>query len=100
MIDYYYWSRGPKFSAEQFGVAPLSFDLRSLGFDFALPVYFFQGTADQVTPIEMAERYFNEIKAPHKEFVRFEGDHHFVVFNRPDQFLKELRLRVLPIVTQ
>jgi pimeloyl-ACP methyl ester carboxylesterase len=96
VIDYYYWFRGPRFSARQIGMAPPSFDLRSLGLDFELPVFFFEGTADQSTPIEPVERYFEEIRAPHKEFVRFEGDHHFVIFNRPDEFLGELRLKVLP----
>jgi len=51
---------------------------------------FFHGTHDQQTPIELAERYCARIVAPDKRFVRFPGCHHFVVMNRPDDFLKKL----------
>jgi pimeloyl-ACP methyl ester carboxylesterase len=71
-------------------------DLPSLGLRFDIPIFFFQGMEDQQTSAELAEAYFNDISAPHKEFVRFEGCHHFVVFNRPDALLRELVARVLP----
>jgi pimeloyl-ACP methyl ester carboxylesterase len=61
-----------------------------------MPVFFFEGTRDQATPIELAEEYFANIVAPHKEFIRFEGCHHFVVMNRPIDFLKELLTKVRP----
>jgi pimeloyl-ACP methyl ester carboxylesterase len=35
------------------------------------------GTHDQITPIELAEEYFSLLDAPHKEFVRFDGDGYF-----------------------
>jgi pimeloyl-ACP methyl ester carboxylesterase len=72
-------------------------DLRSLGFTFDIPMFFFHGTADQQTPIELVQEYFDAIAAPVKEFVRFEGCHHFVVFNRPDLFLNELLAKVRPV---
>lgn len=71
-------------------------DLMALGPHFTVPIFFFEGTCDQATPIELAENYFAQIIAPHKEFVRFEGCHHFVVMNRPMDFLRELRTRVRP----
>jgi pimeloyl-ACP methyl ester carboxylesterase len=71
-------------------------DLPSLGLEFEVPIFFFEATCDQATPIELAEEYFAEIVAPHKEFVRFEGCHHFVVMNRPMDFLRELLTRVRP----
>jgi pimeloyl-ACP methyl ester carboxylesterase len=73
-------------------------DLPSLGTAFETPIFFFEGTHDQQTPIELAERYFDAISAPHKEFVRFEGCHHFVVMNRPDAVLQELLARVRPLI--
>jgi pimeloyl-ACP methyl ester carboxylesterase len=85
----------------QFSVAQLfdelsAVDLPSLGLEFSPPMFFFHGGDDQQTPIELAEEYFGAIVAPHKDFVRFEGCHHFLVMNRPDDFLRELVRRVVP----
>lgn len=71
-------------------------DLPSLGLHFEIPIFFFQGTHDQQTPLELAKRYFDAIAAPQKRFVEFEGCHHFVVMNRPDAFLRELLTHVRP----
>jgi pimeloyl-ACP methyl ester carboxylesterase len=38
----------------------------------------------------LAEEYFASLEAPAKRFVRFEGCHHFVHMNRPEQFLQAL----------
>lgn len=73
-------------------------DLSNLGFTFEIPMFFFHGTADQQTPVELAQQYFDAITAPVKAFVRFEGCHHFVVFNRPELFLNELLAKVRPVV--
>lgn len=43
-------------------------------------------------------RYYDAIEAPQKGFVRFEGCHHFVVYNRPDAFLRELLTHVRPLL--
>jgi pimeloyl-ACP methyl ester carboxylesterase len=71
-------------------------DLYALGTSFTVPMFGFHGTHDAHTPIELAEEYFVSLEVPHKEFVRFEGCHHFVAMNRPADFLRELRERVLP----
>jgi pimeloyl-ACP methyl ester carboxylesterase len=73
-------------------------DLPSLGLEFPVPIFFLQGTDDPSTPCELVERYFAAISAPHKEFVHFERCHHFVVYNRPDDFLRELVKRVRPLL--
>jgi pimeloyl-ACP methyl ester carboxylesterase len=73
-------------------------DLPSLGPAFAVPIFFFEGTHDQQTPIELAEEYFSTISAPSKGLVRFAGCHHFVVMNRPDLFLRELLTHVRPLL--
>ena len=72
-------------------------DLRSLGLDFAIPMFFFEGAVDYNTPIEPAEQYFKEIEAPHKEFVRFDDGDHFIPLDRPDEFLTELLAHVRPL---
>jgi pimeloyl-ACP methyl ester carboxylesterase len=90
--------RGAEFSRAELLGELWATDLPSLGVNFPVPIFFFQGTCDQQTPIELAERYFASIVAPHKEFVRFEGCHHFVVMNRPEAFLQELVTRVRPLL--
>lgn len=88
--------RGAEFSRRELYEELETVDLTSLGLTFDLPFFLFHGTCDQATPIEPAQEYWAAIEAPHKEFVRFEGCHHFVVFNRPRDFLGELVARVIP----
>jgi pimeloyl-ACP methyl ester carboxylesterase len=90
--------KGAEFSRDQLYEELKEIDLPALGLSFDIPVFFFEGTCDQQTPVELAKRYFDSVEAPHKEFVRFEGCHHFVVMNRPDDFLRELVTRVLPLL--
>ena len=87
---------GAEFSRRELYDELQTVDLPSLGLRFEMPFFLFHGTCDQATPLELAEEYFAAIEAPHKEFVRFEGCHHFVVMNRPREFLRELVARVLP----
>lgn len=89
---------GAEFSLRQLLPELFKVDLPALGLEFEVPMFFFHGACDHHTPAELAERYCASISAPHKEFVRFEGCHHFVVMNRPADFLRELVARVLPRV--
>ena len=50
------------------GMGP-KIDLRKLGVRFAMPVYMLQGDEDLVTPPEISRAYFDELVAPHKEFL-------------------------------
>ena len=88
--------RGAEFSRRQLYDELETVDLPALGLEFEMPFFLFHGSCDQATPIELAEEYFASIEAPHKDFVRFEGCHHFVVMNRPGEFLRELVARVIP----
>lgn len=88
--------RGAEFSRRELYDELETVDLPSLGLTFEVPFFLFHGTCDQATPIDLAEEYFAAIKAPHKDFVRFEGCHHFVVINRPHDILRELVARVIP----
>jgi len=74
----------------------VAFDARPLGLDFDLPFFIFQGDTDAVTPTASARAYFEEIRAPHKEFVLIERSGHLAAFTRPEQFLDELVKRVRP----
>lgn len=75
----------------------LNTDLASLGTDFKVPIYFFQGAEDEVTVTALTKEYFEEINAPHKDMVIFEDSGHFAVWNTPDKFLRELDARVRPL---
>jgi pimeloyl-ACP methyl ester carboxylesterase len=90
--------QGAEFSRKALYEELRQVDLPSLGVKFDVPIFFFEGTHDQQTPMELAQQYYDAIEAPHKGFVRFEGCHHFVVFNRPDAFLRELLTHVRPLL--
>lgn len=72
-------------------------DLPAIGTDFSIPMFVFMGTHDPWTPIALAEAYFQSIEAPKKAFVRFEGCHHFVHMNRPEDFLEALVTHLGPL---
>lgn len=84
------------FSTQQLFSDLRRIDVPSLGLEFTLPVFCLMGTDDQQTPLILAQRYFEKIKAPYKEVILFEGCHHFVHMNRPQAFLDALIHRVLP----
>ena len=69
-----------------------------VGTDFSIPVFFFEGTEDFMAPIEPAYAYFEEVKAPRKEFVLFKGGDHFIPLDRPDEFLTQLIEYIRPLV--
>ena len=100
LLDWYYYLRGSAFTGAQLrrrGGPMLQGDLRTLGTDFPIPLLFFEGAEDFMTPIEPARAYFDEVTAPGKEFVVFEGSGHFVPFERPDEFLAQLIAHVRPL---
>ena len=78
----------------------LNADLPSMGTDFKVPIFFFQGMEDEVTAAPLAKAYFEEINAPHKEYVAFDGVGHFAVWSLPGKFLQELVARVRPLAMQ
>lgn len=96
--DLYNWEKGvlqvPTFRIYH---EMLSADAASLGTDFQIPLYFFQGELDERASTSLAKEYFVQINAPHKEFVLLEGAGHFAVWTMPDRFLQELVLRVRPV---
>lgn len=101
LLDWYYWQRGMSFSATYLrgrNGPMFKSDVWSLGTDFSIPVFFFEGTEDLSTPMQPAYDYFEQIKAPRKEFVKFEGGEHFIPFDRPDEFLARLIEFVRPVL--
>jgi pimeloyl-ACP methyl ester carboxylesterase len=97
--DWYNWRKGAAFSAKYLtgrNGPMFQSDMASIGFEFSIPMFFIEGDADGVTPGGPAEQYFDQIMAPHKEFVWVHGGDHFIPFDRPDEFLAELLARIRP----
>lgn len=60
-----------------------------------LPVYFFTGRYDETCVQDIARRYYENLDAPHKEFVWFENSGHNLPYHEPERFVREFRERVL-----
>lgn len=69
------------------------------GLAFKVPVFFFMGRHDLMTPYVTAQRYFGKLSAPGKTFVTFENASHFVMLEEPGRFLIELVGKVRPVAT-
>jgi pimeloyl-ACP methyl ester carboxylesterase len=87
---------GADYSRSQLFSTYKEIDLPSLGREFDIPIFFFQGTEDLATPFELASQYLDSLIAPYKALIPFEGCHHFFVMNRPEDFLRQLLDQVLP----
>jgi pimeloyl-ACP methyl ester carboxylesterase len=70
--------------------------LKSLGPDFQIPIFFIQGSEDNLTQPSLAEDFLKTINAPHKEMVLLKGGGHFAFLSMADKFLEELIIRVRP----
>ena len=55
-----------------------------------IPVYYFLGKYDYVTPVEPVEDYFQTLKAPKKEIVWFEKSAHRMDIEEPELFQSEI----------
>ena len=55
-----------------------------------IPVFFISGAYDYNTPWELVQKYAAELKAPKKEFIKFEKSGHSPVFEEPKRFNEEI----------
>lgn len=90
MVDH---EEGMMLSGERLVPQTKSVTQKVLGYEFSIPIFFFQGSEDFTTSTVLAEEYLKLIKAPHKEFVRIKGGH-FAMFMNSGEFLQELVNRV------
>ncbi|MDQ6597859.1 alpha/beta hydrolase [Bacillus salipaludis] len=89
--------KGMSYSLDHLFDELIKFDFKKYG-KFEVPVYILHGDNDIITPSELARAYYDEIEAPHKEFVLIKKAGHLACFARPNQFLEELVKRVRPLV--
>jgi pimeloyl-ACP methyl ester carboxylesterase len=73
-------------------------DLGTSCLELAVPVFMAAGRHDRMAPPEVAERYFNALTAPHKQWVWFEESAHFPQWEEADAFNQLLIETVLTTV--
>jgi pimeloyl-ACP methyl ester carboxylesterase len=96
-LDLRDYIRGLLSSDEFFRSQQRSVDLPSLGTDFAMPFFVFQGAEDNVTPVAPVREYIDRIRSPHKDLVLIPNAGHNVIATRSDEFLKLLVEKVRPL---
>lgn len=72
----------------------MSFDLKSKGVEYQVPVYYVLGENDQQTPIEISIAYFNEIEAPDKKLYLIKNAGHAAMIDN----LNDYRAAICEIV--
>jgi pimeloyl-ACP methyl ester carboxylesterase len=72
-------------------------DLKSLGTDFAIPIFVFQGAEDDVAATPLARAYVDAITAPQKKFIAIADAGHTAMYTRSDEFLRLLVEHVRPL---
>jgi pimeloyl-ACP methyl ester carboxylesterase len=88
---------GAQFSGRMLFDAIGQEDMNAFAKRFAVPVVFIQGSDDLLTTTSVVKQYFEEIKAPHKDFVELPGAGHLAIFRDPDAFLSQLVAKVRPL---
>lgn len=91
------WFDGQGVSAQRLVPETSALAAKTLGGDFAVPVFVIQGAEDFTTPTSLARAFVDSIRAPAKAFVSIEGGGHFAVFMKSSAFLDQLTSRVLPL---
>ena len=56
----------------------------------SVPIYFFHGKGDYISPISIVEEYYQVLQAPEKKLVVFEESGHDPRIDEPKKFVKEL----------
>ncbi|MBU3060491.1 alpha/beta hydrolase [Nocardia sp. NEAU-G5] len=90
--------KGMTFS-ERFAPEAVTIDEWTEGTAFRIPLFIFQGDHDALTPPEPAQRLFDDVTAPVKDFALIENASHFASFRHPDRFLDLMLTKVRPTIT-
>src|SRR5262249_20649948 len=94
------YMRGLTSSQDHFRDAVEREDLPSLGTDFAVPFFVFQGDRDNVTPAKPVKEYFDSITAPHKELVLIHSAGQNAIVTKSEEFLSLLVPQVRPLAVE
>ncbi|HLG57039.1 MAG TPA: alpha/beta hydrolase [Vicinamibacterales bacterium] len=97
LADVYGFTRAQLFSLDVMIPQMQKIDVATLGTDFRVPIFFFQGRLDPYTRPALIAKYADTITAPRRELVWFEEAGHFPFFEDQERFTDELLRRVLPL---
>ena len=89
--------RGIFGSLRLLGPQLLDVDLFTSAPEIAVPVFLMEGRHDHEAPSEIAEKYFDSLKAPSKELIWFEESAHMPNSEERDLFNRVMLETVLPI---
>jgi proline iminopeptidase len=95
--DVYGFTRGQIFSLEVLIPEVKRVDVATIGTDFRVPLFFFQGRHDPYCRPALIEKFVQTVTAPQRELVWFEAAGHFPFFEDQRMFTDELFSRVLPV---
>jgi pimeloyl-ACP methyl ester carboxylesterase len=90
LFDSYKYLRGRLFSARMMWHNLADINLFEQVNEVKVPVYFFIGRHDYNTPFELAESYFEYIKAPFKKLIWFEKSAHSPYIEEMEKFSEEV----------
>lgn len=93
-------SRGMTLALRELQPEYQAFDFDALGWDYGVPVTIVQGEGDLISPVVLARRHFDRVRAPRKLFVTVPGAGHLVEFAARDRFLGILREQLLTTATK
>jgi pimeloyl-ACP methyl ester carboxylesterase len=85
LVKYY---KGAFFSLESMWEEIIDFDFNKDVTKLDMPVYLTEGRHDQNTPTQLAQKWFENLSAPHKEWIWFEKSAHSPIKNEPDAWGK------------
>ena len=88
--------RGIKLSLETMWEKLFEIDFFKQVPELKVPIYICMGRHDYNTPFELAEKYFNQLKAPKKDFIWFESSAHMLNTEEPEKFNNLLINIILP----
>ena len=91
------WVGASGFSIPRLLPLLIGYDARKVGLDIPVPFFVVQGRDDHVTPIDAAEAFVAEARAPVKRLIPIAGGH-FACFTDAAGFVAALRQYVRPIV--
>ena len=97
LLDLVKFGRGNAFSLKHLHEEGSKFDFPARVDALEVPVFFLLGRHDWNTPSVLAADYFEQIEAPRKELVWFEGSAHNPPFEEPERFNRVLIERVRPL---
>jgi proline iminopeptidase len=92
--DVFGFTRGQFLSLDVLVPQVHNLDVTSLGTEFRVPIFFFQGRLDPYTRPMLIQQYSDTITAPRRDFVWFEKAGHFPFFEEQHRFTDELVRRV------